>query len=465
MEAMVTATTLSLITFDPRPVHGLLLLVVASTVVAALVERLLREVDSSPWRRRVREPRTAIAILCGMLVGTLLGPAVFGRLAPALAEDLLLGARAERESLVAIERELTAFTHAARAAGTDAAVIESDLAPRWAEQLLADDRYRQAMWETQRPARIAVVLLAIVILGSGCLRVRGSLLEASDPVAPIAPSGEAAPMPPAATRRHRVADAVTIGLFGSSVASLLGLLALWLWEEPVVTPAAFITLAALSVGSWMVSPEAIGIVERHEPGGGAVVRRAAAVATGAAAVLLGAIFWRSSAALGSEAGMTLLAVIVALGGSACVGLFRRQAPGVGEVTTTWARRLALGALPALAALATSRIEWLLDFSIAPFILLPLLSSDGRSAGFFLGAVAAGGRRFPGWARVMIASAATGPTQLAVVAVGLWLELLSEWLGAGLLLGVALIECTRWLRRAGAVAIRVEEARERGERGE
>jgi len=455
---MVTAATISLVQLEPRPVHGLLLLVVVATVVAALVERLLREADSSPWRRRVREPRTAIAILCGMLVGTLLGPAVFGRLAPELAEDMLLGARAERESLVAIERELSAFTHAAGAAGTAPAIVESDLAARLADQDVADERYREATWDAQRPARLAVVLLASVVLATACLRLNGSLPEARDCVATPGLDPDDPSATPAPTRVHRLADAVTIGLFGASIASLLGLLALRVWEEPLFGPSAFITLAALAIGPWIPSPEAIGILERHEPRGGDLVRRAAAVSSGAAALLLGAVLLTNSVELGREGRLTLLAVVAVLGVSSLVGLLRPLRAPAGDVATTWARGLTLTALPALAALATSRIEWILDFSIAPVLVLPLLSSDGRSAGVFLGAAAAGGRSFAGWARLMISSAATGPTQLAVVAVGLWLELLPGWLGAGLLLGVGLIECTRWMRRAAAVAIRVEEAR-------
>ncbi|MBT8484656.1 MAG: hypothetical protein HKO59_10040, partial [Phycisphaerales bacterium] len=113
----------------------------------------------------------------------------------------------------------------------------------------------------------------------------------------------------------------------------------------------------------------------------------------------------------------------------------------------WARgALSYGVVPILTACVALRVDLITHFTLAPVVLLVILSGDGRWLGAFAGATLPGGRGAVPGLRLVIGSMACAPTQLAVTLVGAHTGLLPEPVTLALLLGAIMLAVTTPARR-------------------
>lgn len=405
------------------------------------------------------------AVVGGLVAGAVLGPTLLGRVAPNLFEDAFLGGRTEREAWRSIERERIAWElavattatgsdeasaqrdalpsdapsrhapsagdgadrandtdHTAGARGADrtegahgADVAErADLADRAARERLANSvaaAWRAAAHEAQRPLRVAATLLAALVL----LGIAG------------------------AGRGRHSAGAISIGLWSAGLPAALGLVLLWWRGESLDDSAALWLLAALAVGPWWLDPIDRAAAEGAEHDGAALLVGAGLVASTIAAALALAALVQSMALLPA-----LVVLATPLGLAARVV---RRGTSVSGVPPRWLSELVDGwGIPALAALAAVRIEFIVDASWSALLVVPLLAGDARWLGAFIGAMLPGERRPQSAMRLVLPSTGCAPTTIAYTAAALWSDLLARDLALGLLLGAAIAAATLPLRR-------------------
>ncbi len=376
---------------------GLLLLVIAAVAWGAL----LRLARCPGWR-----------MVSGVVCGLMLGPGIFGRAFPALHESLLVGGVRERESLQAIERERAA--HAAAGAQTGLAVDPQALADLDAEHERAREALRKIRDEHDRPRRVLLgVLTAIMLLGAAAQTPRSG------------PPGQA------------VAGSLSVGVWSAALPGGIAFLVLRQYWNADPTGAA-IAAAAVGFGPWALSEIEREAAELAELGGARTVESAGQVATAIALCLAIGALWYSQGTAGLVLGLPLLAAPASWlpwprlrGGPAA-----RPARMVTDAIV----------IPAAAALTAVAIDPVAQFALWPVVLFLLLSGDGRWLGAVIGAWILGGRRALRTMRLVLGSMAAGPTQLAVVAVGLGAAALDPRYALALLLGAAMLEATAPLRR-------------------
>ena len=103
-------------------------------------------------------------------------------------------------------------------------------------------------------------------------------------------------------------------------------------------------------------------------------------------------------------------------------------------------------VPALAALATARVDLHLHATLWMLLAVLILSGDGRWLGGVVGALVLGGRRALRTMRLLVGTMACGVTQLSVVALGLVIGLIDEPLGLALIAGALVIDVSGPMRR-------------------
>lgn len=356
------------------------------------------------------------AILGGLIAGIILGPTFAGRFAPTWYERTVIGGFAEREEL----DRLTATHGMNRAARQHLGMPAEQAAPLDVNErdleMAQRERVAAARWEHQTAARWFVAAMVGLLLLAAFARER--------------PAGE----------RPDWYQPVVTGLWAAALPGAIGLLFLRWWGlEGAMCLAAG---ACLGAGALLAPRSDLEVADEAEPGGHQLMHGAAGVAFAAAAIVLG---W----AMVEHRGWSGLAGLwpVGLGVAAWVIGSGRPLP------TTWADRGRWAAerllTPALAAMIAYRIELFQHASIWIIVVLVLLSGDGRWCGAFIGAMLARARRALPTMRLVLASMAAGPTQVALTALALHLGLVREPVALGLLIGAMVMELTTPLRAAMA----------------
>ena len=366
---------------------GLALLAAASLAVAWLL-------------RRAGLP--GAAAIGGILAGLVLGPGVLGRFAPQTHDRLFGQAPAELAAWRQAERAVEATEFAVGSSGADPESARAQV-----ESLVARSEARRAEWtaaaERARTPWVAVaaVLAALVIVAGGTRHA-----EAVGDVG-----------------RGILLGGWNAGLPAAMVAVGLG----WL-GEPAWSPTMFAAMAAVAAGAWPLDEVDRATARDSAPGGLAMAWVAARTANVVAIALFAAAAITASHPLAA-------ALIAALGGTFVISaLF-----GSRLVPASLATVLVGGAVPVLAALAAVRVEPFLDVRWGVLILLAVVAEDGRWIGATLGTWLPGGVPFLGAMRLGLVAVPAAPMMLAFVAVSLSAGLLAPAAGAGLLVGVLLIE--------------------------
>jgi hypothetical protein len=413
---------------------GIALLAAAALVVAVLV------------RKAGVSPNAGAAMIGGALAGVLLGPTIFGRIAPASYEVMFIGGIEQREQMHRQQRRHQGEILAAIEAGASRETLEQLRHERSRAIEPLQRALDEARWEHQQPMRWAVAMV------TGLLLFMGGMNR-------IAP-GEAA---------RSWASALSIGLWAAALPGVLTFLAMQWWGHD--TASSTLVAAAVMIGPWAMTNIDRRIADQAEHGGAWMIQSAGRVAT---VIALAATAWAMWNALEADRlmwGLALLGLpcgwIAGHIAPAPAGRSARHSDGVGvliERTTTngtienqhmlddhpgrgpgyvFARQ---GLLPVLAACVAVRVELIEDFAFWPLLVLVILSGDGRWLGAVFGAIILGGRSGLRTMRLVLGTMACGPTQLAVLAIALHLWALPSGLPLALLAGAIIIEATTPARR-------------------
>ncbi|TVQ54091.1 MAG: hypothetical protein EA377_06360 [Phycisphaerales bacterium] len=353
-------------------------------------------------------------VLAGVLIGALAGPTTFGRMMPEQYERWVAGGAEHRAELRAIVHEQEASLLAAEAAGFDQEALEEKQREHRAIREPIEAQWRQAKWEHTRPLRWAALISAgLILLTAG--RVEGKNHQ------------------PASRAQHLTA--VNIGFWlatlPAAVVALLGHL-WWQWPPEALGAAG----AALAIGVWRMPRTDAEATEDAEPGGVYMLLRAGWLSGLIAVVLLG---W---SIVYAELNPLWVGVLATIPAGILIGYRRLQRPSSGGEAHQPALDLLLAAI---AALVVMQIDLIGDFSFWPCLIVAIVSMDGRWTSALVGTLTLGGRRTLRSMRLLLAVVAIGPTQLAVVGIGLSIGLIGPEVGLALVCGAVLAEISGPLR--------------------
>lgn len=355
-------------------------------------------------------------VVGGIVAGILLGPSLFGRIAPNSYEQWFIGGVEQREQRDALRSRHVAEQLIAEQRMFDAAEQftlreRQNLELQQAQQLLDEAR-----WQHQMPLRsFALLMIALVLVGTGLLSL------------------------PANRQQQSLLGAICIGAWAALLPGSLAFLALTRWWGFPPAEAA-LTAAAVAIGPWVLPSTDKAAADQAEFGGAWLIQNAGRIAS---LLALGAALWGMYQQRGS-AGLMLAAPLLALpvGWLLNFSHLPKRAAMESIVNSVL--------LPSLAALAIVRIELFHAASWAAFwliIVFLLLSGDARWLGAFCGAMLPGGRSSLRTMRLVMGSMAAGPTQLAVTAHIAHTMSVRDELVLALVLGAALIELTTPMRRS------------------
>ena len=353
-------------------------------------------------------------VLAGVLIGALMGPTTFGRLMPEPYERWVAGGAEHRAELRAVVNEQEASILAAEAAGFDREALEEMRQEHRAVREPLEAQWRHAKWEHSRPLRWAA------LIGAGLI-----LLTAG--------RGEGKDLRPATAAQHLTA--VSIGFWlatlPAGVVALLGHL-WWQWPPEALGAVG----AALAIGVWRMPQTDAAATEDAEPGGVSMLLRAGWLSGLVAVVLLG---W---SIIHAELNPLWVGVLATIPAGILIAYRRLRRPSRGGR----AHRPALDLLlAAAAALVVIQIDLIGDFSFWPCLIIAIVSVDGRWTSALIGTLTLGGRRTLRSMRLLLAVLAIGPTQLAVVGIGLSVGLIGPGIALALICGAVLAEVSGPLR--------------------
>ncbi len=385
---------------------GVILMVV---IVAALAARLLRS---------ARTP--AAPLVAGLLVGALLGPTILGRDGMFGAsfstwyEDTIIGGRAERETLEQARSGLGGLEFAARRTAAAPPRDEVDRLQRAVDLAAADHR-------AARMAHDRGFLPMICGLAAAILVLAGPLGRPRDPNAP--PAGFMAPL--------------SIGLWSAALPGALAYV--WLRGVGADGRAAWLGAAAAAIGPWVLPAPDEQTSDEAEQGGAHLLELAGRVASVVAIIAAGVGFGFDH--VGEWAVLLLLPIGWLLPRGRCPS----------------GRTLAESVLiPGLTAAAMLRIDAIAHLWLGTSIVLILLTADGRWIAAALGAILGAGRRPLRALRLVGGSAAAGPTQMSVAALGVWTSVIAPPIALALLLGATWATASENARRWAAKELEATE---------
>jgi hypothetical protein len=411
-----------LLSMGAIPANLIAMILLAATSIAAAM--LLR------WARCPGWP-----LVGGVVAGILLGPGIFGRVAPDRFERLFVGGVEQRERVHELERDLAiAGSPVADLSAEEIGAMTESSRPQLEQAQAELDAARHAHGQ---PLRIVACIAAALVL----------LASASPPArdTPAEGHGQAA-----------LISALSIGAwqaaFPAAVAFYLGR---W-WEFGVVE--SLLAAAAVAIGPWRLARFERDAADQVELGGARTIWNAGRVASLIAIALVIA-----SIVLTRERGpswpMAILFVLPlgwiarALTGQRGSTLRPEKAHAPGEPSAPPARWLRcvvdIAALPIVAAAATVAIEIFEDFNGWLLIVMLLLSGDGRWLGAMIGALLPGGRQMLRAMRLVLGSIAAGPTQIVVAMLAIQSGLIGGEVAMALVAGAVLIELALPLRRSMA----------------
>lgn len=363
------------------------------TMVAAIgVARLLRGLGLPGAR-----------IMGGLLVGVILGPVVFGRIAPDDWIRIVMGGQMERARIHELERDHAAWRFAAATIPLPPEEVAAEADRHRADLEPLEARLQSAESEHARPWAVLSILLAAG--AAACGRASRRPLERTpDRDDPIAAGAWAAGFPALATW---------------SVFAVIG--------RDAFGPEAMFTAAAVAIAGWSIESR-----DRRIAGEVAgFLARASSTAIWIACGIAAIAAWKNGVGWG-VAGVCALPMFIPL----------VHQPGFRRGF----RRLRDDViLPSLAAVCVIRSEFLLDVPWGLTLILVVIAGDGRWLGWYAGLRLSNA---PGEAPLRASLSITdvaGP-QLAVAATATALGVIGPGLGFALVIAAAIIDLTSPLRR-------------------
>jgi hypothetical protein len=351
------------------------------------------------------------AVVGGALAGIALGPTILGRVMPDQFERWFIGGveqRQARDSLVSLQ-------------GADLAVAEhrgfsqADVTPIQArhasERSLINLQIESARWKHQAPMRtFALIVVAIAFVGGGLLAV------------------------PAVGSARTWLTIVSVGLWSAALPGgvVFACGANWWDLSPSQT---LMLVAAVAIGPWAILGWDRATADAAEVGGARMIQSAGRVASLLAIACAAWAVWQSLGLRDMLIALPLVALPLGW-----------MLPA--QATSRAARRRFFEhvVIPALAASVAMKIDAIEHAALWSIVVIAIVCGDGRWFGAVLGALLPGGRRVLRTMRLVLGAMASGPTQLAVCALGVHAGILPENLALALLIGAAVIDVSAPLRR-------------------
>lgn len=383
-------------------------------IVPPICAALARSLSISGW-----------AVLGGVIAGILLGPTLMGRVLPQTYETTFIGGVSQREALGQLISRQGADLLAAEHVGTDRQLLLEMQRRHAQERADAEADMHTARWEHQLPQRsLAMVLMVAALLGARFMNVRRPARQGyADPR-----TGHGY-LPP-------TTEALTIGLWMATVPGGLALLlSMWLWQYAAGEAA--LIAGAVMIGPWALTRVDYLAAEHQQRGAASLLVLTGRFATVAALIVISWGLWT----LRQHTGMLWLWPLAAT-------VLSWALPAARPSKLTRAARFVTQyiAIPTLAASVAVKIELFQHFAIWPLLVILILSGDGRWLGAVIGLMLLGKHNGTQAMKIGLGAMASGPTQLAVLAIAAHGWLLDGTMLFALLGGVLYIELSVPVRR-------------------
>ncbi len=369
-----------------------------STIFLALSLLLATAVGAAEGLRRLRCP--GASLLGGLCAGLLLGPGLFGRIAPDLHIAMFEGDRKLLAAVEVIDREraaLTFVTGVPQAHGASTTEAEADIDAR---RVLAIDAWERERAQHRRPLLIAMIVAAATVLAAS-----GATTGVRSPV-----------------RRHHRVEALLNAAWSTAVPIALVALLVWWRGTSVFDPSSLLLAGAMACGAWCVTREDRRIARSVVWGGAALIEQIARWCSVIALPLLCVALLRGAEPTWAIASIAAL-FCLPLGWTVRVPV------------TAIAQR---AALPFLVAMSMLEIEPFRDLALGLAIVFYLIAEDGRWLGGWLGHWSSGRASGFGALRLTLAGLTVGPMIVVVVGLGRATAILDPKDGFSLLIAATAI---------------------------
>jgi hypothetical protein len=346
------------------------------------------------------------AMLGGMIGGILLGPAIFGAVAPEYWEGIFQGGTIEHEKIVRLERQQQADILAATTLGVDETSILQIRADHHYALTLLEEEWNTAKWKEQRTLRDYAMLLIALILLSGTMRCKAR--------------GTAPP-----------AMSLSVGVWAAIVPSgLAALLLYWLTDLGLMPSLAL--GACLGAGPWTLAAWEQEAADESEKDGALLMLRCGRIAWLVAGTIAIYVAWQAQGAM-SLVWMSPLLLLP------CIWLVPSKPWRWLQVFVDYA------AIPSVMATAWVLINPLENIHFWPILIVILLCADARWLGGMIGLGLLGGRKGGDAMRLAIPLVDCGVSQLCVAALLICVGALPAPFAVAALIGALFLEYTAPIR--------------------
>lgn len=346
------------------------------------------------------------AMLGGVIGGVLLGPAVFGAVAPDNWESVFQGGTIAQGERIQLERQQQADILAATTLGVDETSILQMKADHHFELSQKIDAVDTARWESQRTIRWYPMLLIMSILLSGSVRCKAR--------------GTAPPT-----------MSLSVGVWASIIPSGLTTLILFLISD-MPLPAVLALGACLGAGPWTLAAWEQNSADASEKNGALLMLRCGRVAWIVASIVAVCVAWTAQGTMSLVWMLPLLLL-----------------PFIWRIPAKQWRWLHIfvdyAAIPSVMATSLVLISPLDNLQFWPILIVILFCADARWLGGMIGLGLLGGRKSGDAMRLAIPLVDAGVSQLCMASLLIGVGVLPAPFAVAALIGAVFLEYTAPIR--------------------
>ncbi len=345
-------------------------------------------------------------MLGGVVGGVLLGPAIFGAVAPDYWEGIFQGGTLEHENVVRLERQQQADLLAATTLGMDDTTLLHLKAEHHFALTQQVDVWKTAQWKSQRTLRDYAMVLVVLILLSGSVRCRAR---------------------GTAPRAMSLSVGVWAAIFPIGLTTLLLLLL-----TDMALPAVLGLGACLGAGPWTLAQWERNAADSSEQNGARLMLRCGRVAWVVASILAVSVAWQAQGAMA----LVWLVPLLLLPFIWCVPPKRWK----------WLQLFVdYAAVPSVMATSLVLINPLDNLHFWPILIVILFCADARWLGGMVGLGLLGGRKSGDAMRLAIPLVDAGVSQLCMAALLIGVGVLPAPFAIAALIGAVFLEFTAPIR--------------------
>ncbi|MDP7008024.1 MAG: hypothetical protein QGI78_00465 [Phycisphaerales bacterium] len=353
------------------------------------------------------------SILGGLIGGILLGPMIFGSLAPSYWEGIFQGGKQAHQQVLQLEQQQkSAMNQAIEVGGSEPLIL----------QLRADQQYeldqkitlwKNQQWKDQRTLRNYALLLIFVVLFSGAMRSKS-------------------------TGKSDFGTSLSVGVWAAILpGGVIAVLSHYWWDTSITQSIGM--GACLAVGPWTLTRWEQQAADNAEVGGAALMLRCGFVA------------WIVASAAALYCGWMVQGVMALVWLSPL--LLLPVYWNVPKKHIPWLEWFAdRAAIPSIIASAMVLIHPLEALKFWPILLILLISADGRWLGGFTGLRILGGRTTVDAMRTTMPLVDASVSQLCLGVMLFGIGVLSQELTMSIIIGALFIELTAPTRKKFALEL-------------